>query len=256
MVQRFYGKYRGKVTGTKDELKLGRIQVTVPAVLGEEKTSWAMPCVPYAGKDIGFFTVPPVGSKIWVEFEDGDPDYPIWTGCYWGQGELPAYAQIDQQDKVQILRTEGMTLTLNNQDNNHGLTKGVTLEVESPTVQRKLKMIFDANGIEINNKDETIIKITADIIELNNRGSSTITIAKDSIQLKESAVEIKMTPNSIELINSPSTIKMTTSNIESAVSAATVNISFSGVELKSGGLGTVNVGLSSVNVNNGVLEVT
>lgn len=256
MVQKFFGKYRGKVTSTKDDLKLGRIRVTVPSVLGEGRLSWAMPCVPYAGKDIGFFTVPPVDSNVWVEFEDGDPDYPIWTGCYWGEGELPKYAQVDEQDKVQIFRTAGMTLTLNNLDSNHGLTKGLTVEVESPTVQRKLKLIFNADGVEINNQDETTIKLTADIIELNNRGSSTITIAKDSIQLKESSVEIKLTPSSIELINTPSTIKLTTSNIESTVTPATVNISSSGVDIKSGGLGTINVGLASVNVNNNALVVT
>ncbi|MFM6438876.1 MAG: hypothetical protein ACKPGW_28530, partial [Microcystis panniformis] len=106
------------------------------------------------------------------------------------------------------------------------------------------------------NNDETTIKLTADIIELNNRGSSTITIAKDSIQLKESSVEIKLTSSSIELINSPATIKLTNSNIESSVTPAKVEISASGVQIKSGGLGDINVGLASVNVNNGALEVT
>ena len=45
-----------------------------------------MPCVPVAGIQTGMFTVPPIGSGVWVEFEQGDPDYPIWTGCFWGIG--------------------------------------------------------------------------------------------------------------------------------------------------------------------------
>ena len=69
---------------------LGRVQVSVPAVLGDGRLSWAMPCVPYAGSQVGFFAIPPVGANVWVEFEGGDPDYPIWSGCFWGTGEVPA----------------------------------------------------------------------------------------------------------------------------------------------------------------------
>ena len=88
-MREFFGKYRGKVTSSQDPNFLGRIQVSVPAVLGDGKKSWAMPCVPYAGKDIGLFMVPPIGGNIWVEYEGGDPDYPIWGGCFWGKDELP-----------------------------------------------------------------------------------------------------------------------------------------------------------------------
>lgn len=82
-----FGKYRGKVTGTKDPLNLGRIQVEVAAPFERVRTSWATPCVPYAGKDIGLFSVPPVGSNVWVEFEEGDTEKTvIWSGCFWGRG--------------------------------------------------------------------------------------------------------------------------------------------------------------------------
>ena len=60
--------------------------VQVPDVLGETPSSWAMPCVPAAGIQAGCFIVPPIGSQVWVEFEQGDPDYPIWTGGFWGTG--------------------------------------------------------------------------------------------------------------------------------------------------------------------------
>ena len=51
-----------------------------------------MPCAPFAGSGVGFFALPPVGANVWVEFEGGDPDYPIWSGCFWGAGEVPAHA--------------------------------------------------------------------------------------------------------------------------------------------------------------------
>jgi hypothetical protein len=77
-VQRFYGKYRGTVVNNIDPMQMGRVQVLVPDVSGDLPASWAMPCVPVAGINSGVFTLPPVGSGVWIEFEHGDPDYPIW----------------------------------------------------------------------------------------------------------------------------------------------------------------------------------
>jgi hypothetical protein len=91
--QRFYGKYRGTVVSNLDPMMIGRIQVIVPAVSGVALSSWAMPCLPFAGIQNGFFTVPMPGSGVWIEFEQGDPDYPIWVGCFWGSAaEVPALA--------------------------------------------------------------------------------------------------------------------------------------------------------------------
>ncbi|MBD1823630.1 hypothetical protein H6F51_14165 [Cyanobacteria bacterium FACHB-DQ100] len=266
-MRKFFGKYRGKVSAVADPLNLGRIRVQVPSVFGAERNSWALPSVPYAGKDIGFFTVPPVGSNIWVEFEEGNPDYPIWSGCFWGKDELPQYAKVEQQDKVQVFRTHGMTLTLSNLENK----KGLTIEVESPTVERKLKMIFNAEGIEINNKDETTIKIKADIIELKNRANSTVTLTADTIQLKESSTETKLTATTIDLIcnpatvklssasgielnNSPASTKLNSTGIELSVAAPSVKLTPAQIELSNA---AANIKLSpvTVNVNNGALEV-
>lgn len=52
-----------------------------------------MLCMPIAGKLSGVYVVPQIGSGIWIEFEQGDPDYPIWTGCFWGiAAEVPTLA--------------------------------------------------------------------------------------------------------------------------------------------------------------------
>ena len=90
----FFGKYRGKIENNIDPMLQGRVQVSVPAVLGDGSLAWAMPCVPYAGSGVGLFMIPPVGTNIWVEFESGNPDYPIWAGCFWGTGEAPAQPAI------------------------------------------------------------------------------------------------------------------------------------------------------------------
>src|SRR5215218_2128354 len=105
----FFGKYRGKVENNVDPLQQGRVQVSVPAVLGEGRLSWAMPCSPYAGSGVGFFAVPPVGANVWVEFEAGDPNSPILAGCFWGLGEPPAMPALPT---TKMLKTDSVTLTL------------------------------------------------------------------------------------------------------------------------------------------------
>ncbi|MDB6057189.1 MAG: hypothetical protein JWO95_1033, partial [Verrucomicrobiales bacterium] len=80
-MKQFFGKYRGTVTSNLDPLQRGRILATVPDVLGQHATGWALPCLPYAGNGVGLFFVPPIGALVWIEFERGDSDYPIWSGC-------------------------------------------------------------------------------------------------------------------------------------------------------------------------------
>jgi Type VI secretion system/phage-baseplate injector OB domain len=108
-MNKFYGKYRGKVANNIDPMQLGRIQVSVPSVLGDGSLSWAMPCVPFAGSGVGFFMIPPNDANVWVEFERGDIDYPIWTGCFWGVGEVPATPAVAE---VKVIKTADVTLTL------------------------------------------------------------------------------------------------------------------------------------------------
>lgn len=92
--RKFFGKYRGTVLNNVDPLRKGRIQVQVPDVLGIGISSWALPCLPMAGIQAGMFTTPPMASAVWVEFEQGDADYPIWVGGFWGSAaEVPALVQ-------------------------------------------------------------------------------------------------------------------------------------------------------------------
>jgi len=114
MTDRFYGKYRGLVTINLDPLHLGRLKAMVPEVLGEVPSSWALPCAPYAGTGSGFYTIPPIGAGVWIEFEAGDVSRPIWSGTWWAAGEIPmdekgAPAQIT----TKILRSDfGLIVSL------------------------------------------------------------------------------------------------------------------------------------------------
>jgi len=91
--QRFYGKYRGTVENNIDPMHIGRIIAIVPAVTGTLPSTWALPCAPFPAAGALPLTVPPIGSAVWIEFEAGDPDYPIWSGGFWSFGH-PALLQI------------------------------------------------------------------------------------------------------------------------------------------------------------------
>jgi len=89
----YYGKYRGMVINNVDPLQIGRLQVQVPDVAGLIPSSWAMPCFPLTGKQMGSYMIPQIGAGVWVEVEEGNPDYPIWSGCWFGSvAEVPALA--------------------------------------------------------------------------------------------------------------------------------------------------------------------
>ncbi len=107
--ERFYGKYRGTVSNNLDPLMQGRLLVKVPSVLGDQDSGWAMPCSPYGGSNVGFFSIPPVGANVWVEFEEGKPDHPIWSGTFWGVGEAPA---MDPTALTRVIKTNTVTITI------------------------------------------------------------------------------------------------------------------------------------------------
>ncbi|MBV8946315.1 MAG: hypothetical protein JO286_02275 [Solirubrobacterales bacterium] len=89
VAKRHWGKYRGVVVNNQDEPPRGRLLVEVAGIV---VTNWALPCLPVASIESGTFMRPQIGSNVWVEFERGDPDKPIWTGCFWGEADLPPIA--------------------------------------------------------------------------------------------------------------------------------------------------------------------
>lgn len=128
---RFYGKYRGTVTEVGTD---GRIKAKVPAVLGEQATGWCMPCLPYAGRDVGIAFLPEENAGVWIEFEGGDVSYPIWVGCYWHDDEKPRRVA----PKVKVIKTKDHEIVLD--DNDHSIT--ITDSNDS-------RITLDADGIAI-----------------------------------------------------------------------------------------------------------
>ncbi len=154
---RYYGKYRGTVVDTADSEKKGRIQVSVPAVLGDLNV-WAMPCVPYTGDNAGHYFMPEVGAGLWVEFEGGDPSYPIWVGGFWDKDDTPKQIKDKDPDPVvKVLRTSsGLVMSLDDggqvisisDDNANNF---MTIEVQNGKLKLKgnMKCVVEAPRIEL-----------------------------------------------------------------------------------------------------------
>jgi uncharacterized protein involved in type VI secretion and phage assembly len=160
--KKFYGKYRGTVINNVDPELRGRIQVLVPDVSNIMVSSWAMPCLPVGGIQTGIFAVPPIGAGVWVEFEQGDPDYPIWTGCFWGTAaEVPTLA------KLVPPAVSGMTFQTI-------LQNGIVIsDVPGPTGGIMLKsttgasIIVNDTGIYIQNGKGASIVMTGPTVTIN-----------------------------------------------------------------------------------------
>lgn len=148
-IRRFFGKYRGKVLDNVDPLMLGRIRPDVPNLSGM-LMNWAMPCVPYAGPGVGFLCLPPIGASVWIEFEGGDPNSPIWVGGFWDLPEELPTAPAPPERK--IWKTEFTTLMLDDTPEEGGLTVTLTAPV-APTVTT---LSLDVEGVRLTVPDSTV----------------------------------------------------------------------------------------------------
>jgi uncharacterized protein involved in type VI secretion and phage assembly len=160
MTTTFYGKFRGIVTDINDPLMTGRIRARVPDVMGDQESGWAMPCLPFAGSGMGLFGLPTVGAGVWIEFEHGDPDYPIWSGCWYGSAaDVPPVLLAPPYKKV-LLKTEGgHSIIL---DDTPGIG-GITLETSGGQ-----KIVLSALGVEITTGQGGTIKMTGPQVSINN----------------------------------------------------------------------------------------
>lgn len=87
---RYYGLYRGRVVANNDEEGLYRLRLSVPAVWGEaESRTWAWPMFNPATSGAGLWALPEPGELVWVAFEEGDPNLPVWGYGHWNKKMVP-----------------------------------------------------------------------------------------------------------------------------------------------------------------------
>ena len=193
----FFGKYRGLVVDNVDPEQLGRLKLRVPSVLGEEVvTGWAMPCVPYGGDaNLGFLFIPEVGAGVWVEFEAGDLEFPIWTGTFWskpgGESELPKPNDPDgaEQDNVQDPPTRKIIKTL----------KGHTIQFEDADGEELILICeapkgqvvrLDEDGISITDSKGNSIEMTEDTFRVCSKVPFTIDASGQPVEILADSIDL------------------------------------------------------------------
>lgn len=165
---KYYGKYRGTVVSNLDPLQEGRLQVTVPDVTLPPST-WAMPCFPLAGIQSGAWVLPLPGTGVWVEFEQGDADHPIWSGCWYGsKAEVPALVSAAPPPAPPpiLLQTPGQTTLL-------------LSDVPGPT-----------GGILLKTKSGALISINDTGIVISNGKGATITLTGPTVAINQTALTV------------------------------------------------------------------
>lgn len=161
-MHKFVGKYRGTVLNNIDPLQIGRLMVQVADVSNVLPSTWAMPCVPFGGIQSGMFAVPAIGSGVWVEFEQGNPDYPVWVGCYWGSAaEVPALALATPPGlQAVVVQTTGQnTLMISDTP---GPTGGILLKSSTGAL-----ISISEIGITISNGQGATINMTGPAVTIN-----------------------------------------------------------------------------------------
>jgi uncharacterized protein involved in type VI secretion and phage assembly len=146
-----------------DPLQTGRLQVQVPDVAGLIPATWAMPCAPIAGIQNGMFALPMIGSGVWVEFEQGDPEFPIWVGCFWGSAaEIPALALLTppavQAITFQTPLQNGITIS-----DVPGPTGGIMIKTATGA-----SLIVNDTGIYMQNGKGAMLNMVGPSVDINN----------------------------------------------------------------------------------------
>ncbi len=172
--KKFFGKYRGTVFDNVDPEVKGRIQALVPDVFGDVPTTWALPCLPVVGgvgPQSGISVLPPLEASVWVEFEHGDPNYPIWTGCFWdSQEQIPLTALLGTPGVPNIvMQTVGQNVLSISGDPVTGITLSCGPAASATSPQ---------------------IKITAAGIIISDGKNGSITIAGGTVIINQGALAI------------------------------------------------------------------
>ena len=183
---RFFGKYRGMVLDNRDPMQIGRIMAQVPDVLGESPSGWALPCTPAAGIQAGVFIAPPIGSQVWIEFERGDPDYPIWTGGFWGDAaDVPIVANapgpIPPGQNI-VLQTTGQNSVAVSDAPPTPSSGGIVLRAAGGAT-----IVVNDAGVIISNGKGATITLVGPIVSVNSGALTVVgaTVSVDGVPLAQ-----------------------------------------------------------------------
>lgn len=167
MADQYFGKYTGIVKDNSDPDKLGHLKVSVPAIFPEDEEMQAVPALPY-----GYFFVPENGTKVWVEFEGGDPSYPLWTGVQYVKGDWAKEAEADPP-KIRVIKTPSNHLLIFDDDAG---------SIELRLGDADTSVVLDGSGIVMKDANGSQISLAS--------GGVTIDAGSSEVKIKGSKVSL------------------------------------------------------------------
>lgn len=171
---KYVGLYRGTVTINVDPMMRGRLMLEVPDALSFSPSTWAEPCTPLAGPTgppMGVYMIPPPGAGVWVMFEHGDVDKPVWIGCRFGlPSDIPPLALLGNPADPNICIQSLLQHTLMISDMPPSpVTGGIILKSTTNAM-----IVVNDSGIYISNGKGAMITLVGPSIDFN-LGALTVT---------------------------------------------------------------------------------
>ncbi len=194
-----YGKYRGFVVDNADPEKRARLRLRVPSVLADTETGWALPCLPFGGlADQGLFLVPEVDAQVWVEFEEGDISYPVWTGTFWqADGDPPSEAALDEPTTRLLKTPSGHRLQFDDESGEERFVLHHPTEAEIEIDKNGSIALTDANGAKVTldaDAGKLVIEdANGNVMSMTSSGTTVEDANGNKIEMAASGITIKGT---------------------------------------------------------------
>ena len=200
---RYYGKYRAFIADNQDPETRGRCKLTVPSVLGETVSDWALPCFAYGGgSDFGVIAVPPVGSQVVAEFMEGDISTPLWTGAFWRTtDEVPAEFTANSEPTAKVKKTEsGHVMIFEDVDGDEKITLKSSADAVLEMDSNGSFMLTDSGGATVT------LDASGNEIKVEDANGNSMVMSSSGITLKDSSGnEIATASGGID-IKAPATV--------------------------------------------------
>ena len=198
--EKFFGKYRGLVVDNQDPENRARVTLQIPSIMGNEAiTHWAEPCLPFGGlADQGLFMVPEVGAQVWVEFEAGNINHPIWTGTTWQQsGDAPQEAGDRSPNMRQLKTPSGQILSFDDTEGEEEIRLYHPSSAELKIDPEGVIQMTDADGATL------VMNAAGSSIEISDSNGNTIKMEAAGTTVSDSnGNEIKMEGGGVKVTSS------------------------------------------------------
>lgn len=208
MPDQYFGKYTGIVKDNQDDQNLGQVKVSVPAIFPPDELMTARPALPY-----GYFFVPENETKVWVEFEGGDPGLPLWTGVQYVSGEWAEEAKANPPQLRVIKTPAGHLLIFDDKDGEGSIrikdgVNGHEILLDKDGIQVKdginsgQSVVLNGSGIEAKDTNQNDLKMDSNGAKLSISSGAKVELTSSGVTIEAGpTTKISLTPGMLSVEN-------------------------------------------------------